>query len=77
MVRAWRAGLRDDRYKLDGIELEVHREMDKQRQANGLQPSKGIMIPLDLPVDREAARRFSLQRRFRRLPATCIKLRWV
>ncbi len=59
MVKAWRSQMDPQRYKLDGLELETHQEMCKRRSAGGLSPSRGIMIPLDLPVDRRAVQRFA------------------
>jgi len=64
MLKAWRARCADawnrPDYKLDGLELEVHQEMAKRHDADGsLHARRGIMVPLDLPVDRRAARRFA------------------
>ena len=58
MLKAWRSQIDPTRYRLDGLELEVHQEMVKQRQLAG-GSTRGIMVPLDLPVDRRAAQRFA------------------
>lgn len=42
---------------LDGIELEVHQEMNKRRLALNLSPAQGVNIPYDLSIDPVIARR--------------------
>lgn len=46
--------------QVDGLEAEVHQEMQKERVAQGLpRPTRGILVPLDLPADVEASRRLA------------------
>lgn len=63
MLAAWRGGMADfyqrPDWKLKGLELETHQTMSNKRQSLGLKPNKGIMIPLDLPIDRRASFRFA------------------
>ena len=46
-------------WKLSGLELEVHEELNKKRIAQDRPSARGIMVPHDLPVDRKAAERFA------------------
>jgi HK97 family phage major capsid protein len=64
MLKAIRSGMADyykrPDWKLDGLELETHQEMVKKRAGQeGLHPLRGILIPLDLPIDRRASLRFA------------------
>jgi HK97 family phage major capsid protein len=64
MLKAIRSGMADyykrPDWKLDGLELETHQEMVKRRAGQeGLHPLRGILIPLDLPIDRRASHRFA------------------
>jgi HK97 family phage major capsid protein len=59
ILKAWRSQMEPNRFKLDGLELEVHQEMSKQRSELGCKAARGIMIPLDLPVDRRASQRWA------------------
>lgn len=63
ILAAWRSGMADyynrPDWKLKGLELETHQEMSSKRQSLGCKPNKGVMIPLDLPVDRRQAFRFA------------------
>jgi HK97 family phage major capsid protein len=60
MLRAWRSRIDPNKYKFDGIELEVHQELLKRHtEAKTNRTPEGIMIPLDLPVDRRASRRWA------------------
>lgn len=47
------------KYPLDGLELEVHDEMAKERRQQLLPTSKGVLIPWDLPVDLNASQRWA------------------
>ncbi len=59
MLKAWRSKMDPSRYKLDGLELEVHQEMSNARNSAGCKAARGVMVPLDLPVDRQAAQRWA------------------
>ena len=64
VMKAWRSGMADfchrPDWKLEGLELETHQEMSKRHaKMEGVHTQRGIMIPLDLPVDRRAAFRFA------------------
>jgi HK97 family phage major capsid protein len=61
ILKAWRSRIDPQRHKLDGIELETHQEMAKNRRSLGCDPAKGIMIPLNLPVNVEASMRFAMR----------------
>jgi HK97 family phage major capsid protein len=70
MLAAWRSGMADyynrPDWKLKGLELETHQEMSNKRQSLGCKPNKGVMIPLDLPVDLRASARFASRAGIRR-----------
>jgi HK97 family phage major capsid protein len=59
LLKAWRSRINPQKYTLDGLELEVHQEMSKRRLESGLKACEGLMVPLDLPVDRRASHRFA------------------
>ena len=46
-------------YPLDGLQMEVHQEMAKERKAYKHRPASGVNIPLDLPINTEVSRRFA------------------
>ena len=63
LLKAMRSNLADianrPDWKLSGLELEVHDELNKKRIAQDRPSARGIMIPHDLPIDRRAAERFA------------------
>ncbi len=63
LIKAMRSSLADichkPEWKLNGLELEVHDELNKKRIAQDRPTARGIMVPHDLPVDRRAAERFA------------------
>ncbi len=63
LIKAMRSSLADichqPDWKLSGLELEVHEELNKKRIAQDRPTARGIMVPHDLPVDRRAAERFA------------------
>jgi HK97 family phage major capsid protein len=59
LLKTWRSKIDPVKYKLDGLELEVHQEMSKRRLECKLPAAQGFMIPLDLPIDRRASYRFA------------------
>ncbi len=64
LLKVWRSGMAEAYHRpdwqLEGLELETHQEMVKRRSGQqGLHPVRGIMVPLDLPIDRRASHRFA------------------
>jgi HK97 family phage major capsid protein len=47
------------KYPLDGLELEVHQEMEKERADNGHRTASGINVPMNLAINTEAAQRYA------------------
>jgi len=65
ILKAYRSRMDPSQYPLDGIEKETHEEMLKDRQRSGLK-TKGVLIPLDLPVDLAASYRWAKRSGFGR-----------
>lgn len=65
LLKAMRSNMADianrPDWKLSGLELEVHDELNKKRIAQDRPSARGIMVPHDLPIDRKAAERFAIR----------------
>jgi len=59
VLKVFRHHMDPRKHKLDGLELEVHEEMAKQRQEHRMSPAQGVLIPWDLPVDPRMALRWA------------------
>jgi HK97 family phage major capsid protein len=59
MMKVLRNILDPRKYPMEGLELEVHQEMDKERKFHQHRSAYGWNIPLDLPVNTEVSRRFA------------------
>ena len=59
MLAALRHVMDPGRYPLKGMELETHQAMDLDRRAHGLRTAQGINIPMNLPVNLQAAWNFA------------------
>ena len=59
MMKVLRHTMDPHKFKLDGIELETHVEMDKRRIENEVRKSRGVNIPWDLPINTYVSRQFA------------------
>lgn len=58
LMKVLRHAMNPRKYPLDGLELEVHQEMEKDRAAHGHRGASGVNVPMNLAIDVDAARRF-------------------
>lgn len=63
VLKVLRHHMSPTKYPLDGLEREVHDEMDKERRGQKLNAAQGVLIPWDLPVDLDASYRWAQRSR--------------
>ncbi len=57
LMKVLRNGIDPRKYPLDGIEREVHDEMNKERKLHNMREARGVQVPWDLPIDFTASMR--------------------